>query len=110
MRSIDAESVKAIIRGPACIDTGEDKKYVCELIDELPTVNGWISVKDRLPDKDGLYLVYGMSEAMKTICPDCVPIWLCTFYYDHGGWYSLSEAMAFDYITYWMPLPELPKE
>lgn len=61
----------------------------------------WISVKDRLPDKDGQYLVYGLGVTvaflnMRDECWD-----------DADGddyWKDL------DYFTHWMPLPEAPHE
>ncbi len=72
--------------------------------------NGWISVKDRMPEKDGLYLVYGMSNAMHKLLPDCVPIWLCYWHRKYGGWYDIEMCMGYDFITHWMYLPEPPKE
>ena len=62
---------------------------------------GWISVKDRLPDKAGSYLVAGRTgEAIVTrwyepneICPE--------------GHFGGSSA---GYIRYWMPRPEVPKD
>lgn len=72
--------------------------------------SGWISVKDRLPEKDGLYLVYGMSEAMRELLPDCVPIWLCYWRRKYEGWYDIEMCRGYDFITHWMPLPEPPKE
>lgn len=61
--------------------------------------NGWISVEEQLPTKDGDYLVYYVYEDMKPFC-------------------SVSEFSAylnmFDgdhvYITHWQPLPQLPLE
>ena len=52
----------------------------------------WISVKERLPDKTGLVLGYGIGLGVLLV------------YYEVGvirsGWQS---------ITHWMPLPEPPK-
>ena len=33
-----------------------------ELIDEQPTIGGWISVKDRLPEENLEYIVYATDE------------------------------------------------
>ena len=71
--------------------------------------NGWISVKDRLPARDGEYMVYGQSEAMWELLPDSDPIWVCNYYKKHG-FYSIELRREYDYITHWMPLPEPPEE
>jgi hypothetical protein len=61
---------------------------------------GWVSVKDRLPEKSGRYLVYakeGERETHRTIAPF------------HKA-FHLSGRMAYWKVTHWMPLPEPPKE
>ena len=60
----------------------------------------WTSVKDRLPDKEGIYLVYAPSS------DDNTPL-IKTIWYDNPGW-GLILAWAKS-ITHWMPLPETPK-
>lgn len=74
-----------------------------------PTVNGWISVKDRMPDIDGEYMVYGQSEDMRELLPDNDPIWICYYCKEHG-FYNIELRREYDYITHWMLLPEPPKE
>ena len=69
----------------------------------------WISVKDRPPDRDGEYMVYGQSEAMRELLPDNDPIWIC-HYYKERGFYNIELCRGYDYITHWMPLPEPPEE
>lgn len=56
----------------------------------------WISVKDRLPDKQDRYLV-----VFSNIEP----------YYCIGFSSFFPETMEFNHtnITHWMPLPEMPK-
>lgn len=62
---------------------------------------GWISVKDRLPDKAGSYLVAGRTGGATVtrwyepneICPE-----------GHFGGNSAGH------IRYWMPRPEIPKD
>lgn len=54
----------------------------------------WVSVKDRLPEKDGRYIV-------------CVP------YYPNHPWIGVSSLRngEFDDVnaSHWMRLPEMPK-
>ena len=70
----------------------------------------WISVKDRLPNCNGCYLVwrphfFGGEIGMPAIC-----------YFD--GQNTWHDSYGVDFIcvlnnkdvTYWMPLPEPPKE
>ena len=55
------------------------------------TMDKWISVKDRLPEQFGKYLV-----VCKGIDIAQIRLW-------EGTWDSFVE------VTHWMPLPELPK-
>ena len=62
---------------------------------EAEPENGWISVKDRLPDDDTLVLVYSRQGNYMNLKVD----------YIHGGkWFN---SML---VTHWMPLPTPPKE
>jgi hypothetical protein len=64
---------------------------------KMMDVNGWISVKDRLPECGENYLVLkddGIS-----------PYQLAIVWFDRT--WDVSNA---DEITHWMPLPEPPKE
>lgn len=67
----------------------------------------WISIKDRLPDKDAHVLIHWGHGNIE----------LCRFYQDDNGemvWkvptVSNREAYLFplDYATHWMLLPEPP--
>ena len=124
MRLIDADALKKEwSMGDTCAECKQDARKcqidvdfsrmdICSMLDDAPTVavpNTWISVKDRLPQMDGEYLVYGMSKLWKEVLPDYVPIWLCNWYLKYGGWYNLEKQTGFDYITHWMPLPEPPE-
>lgn len=62
---------------------------------------GWISVKDRLPDKAGSYLVIGKSDGAT------VTRWYMPSEFYPEGHFGGNSA---DYIRYWMPRPEPPKE
>lgn len=73
--------------------------------------NQWISVKDRLPKKDGMYLCYTKSP---------IGSYVNIYYYRarkagrYGkGFYFLLDSEYGDvevrYVTHWMKLPEPPK-
>ena len=85
------------------------------LISNGVTVQEWISVKDRLPDKTGRYLVL-----KNRIAPDCLggnrtDIVILRFFVDKGfrmpthipDW--INEEIN-EEVTHWMPLPDTPKE
>lgn len=78
----------------------------------------WISVKDRLPEK-GHYLVVKDVWGNKIIgvcsyANNLEKIDEYDFYgKNHGGWYDYDGEYGYfecDNVTYWMPLPEPPKE
>lgn len=54
----------------------------------------WISVDERLPDRDGKYLVYTSKGFIFT------------------QYYYCTNAVGFETwdVTHWMPLPETPKK
>ena len=65
--------------------------------------NGWISVKDRLPEDEGDVLVYGVSPRgrKKTAIMNYL-----AFEDDRPRW-ALDGIWT---VLYWMPLPEPPKD
>ena len=89
-------------------------KIAENLIAQGVTVQEWISVKDRLPDKTGRYLVL-----KNRIAPDCLggnrtDIVILRFFVDKGfrmpthipDW--INEEIN-EEVTHWMPLPDPPK-
>ena len=67
-------------------------------------MNEWISVKDRLPEERTEVLVYrgGYIDMMNVYT-----------YLGNGEWedsYGYWSKTEDEGITYWMPLPDLPKE
>lgn len=68
--------------------------------------NGWISVKDRMPDDKRRYLICTVSRRRVDIA----------YYQPTGDKYSNHEpfwqgsSRRFTAVTHWRPLPEPPKE
>lgn len=67
-------------------------------VDAEQVVRGqWISVKDRLPEKDGRYLCVWQGKAVDTI------MFL-------NGHFRVYGEIHDRLVTHWIPLPETPKE
>ena len=92
----------------------------CQMLDDAPTVGGWISVKDRLPTyaevKDDRVLVLTESGDIFSIGFDeCIEgesifgEWRQNFDPVTLG-ATDSDWISCDGVTHWMPLPEKPKE
>jgi hypothetical protein len=95
-------------------------RKVCRAIDNQPciecnqfedanglTVQEWISVKDRLPEKYGKYLALtpGYLKGF-----DQYNAWLI-YYHPESGFYDNDPRgdIPIDDVTHWMPLPQPPK-
>lgn len=139
-RLIDADALKKEWHlGDVCETCGQDTRQcgndycfsrmdVCGMIDEAPTVSGWISAKDRMPEN---------AKHPGAFCPRYL------VYTDYGiteGWYNPDRECWYGYLSfmidsnefnvrnidlergdvpkrvknlpvkYWMPMPEPPKE
>ena len=69
-------------------------------------LNGWISVEERLPEKEVPVLAIKDDR-----------VWYCERWWRSGCWHSLTEDARDKYgefwvvaPTHWMPLPEPPEE
>lgn len=76
---------------------------------ELLKDQEWISVKDRLPNCNGCYLVWRprfyQEKGMPSICYfDGTNTW-----HDSYG-VDFTRTLASEDVSHWMPLPEPPKE
>ena len=82
------------------------------------TVQEWISIKDRLPEKDGSYLVvsnyFGNHQSINV--RSFAKAGETVSEYDLAGeknvWYRYDIEcgyLSINSITHWMPLPQLPK-
>ena len=74
-----------------------DKVQWCEIEQR----SEWISVKDRLPEDDATYLVYGRNGYGIVFA----------VYYGDGEWLTCDDLTNITrFVTHWMPLPMPPKE
>ena len=103
MRLIDADALTKEIEDFNCKNCNHYNHVRCRAcpiddavtyIDEAPTVGEWISVEDRLPDKQPCeYLVVNGNNVETAICLD-------------NRWITPRRVTK---ITHWMPLPEPPE-
>ena len=116
MRLIDADALKEMKFSGGMHDDNwivyVSLREVAENIDKAPTVGGWISVKDRLPESGDVCLTYSPKGKMR-VAEAFLPSSLPNSKYDpmecwwqtHGG-----GGPRFVAVTHWMPLPEPPME
>lgn len=84
------------------LTTGEYKysnatHYLNKRISSIKPKSEWISVKDRLPEEGENVLTYGARPFYDVVYVNRL------IDKKNGEW-------LYDGVTYWMPLPELPKE
>jgi hypothetical protein len=116
---IDADALERKLMVMPDEELCEDCCYnVINEIDKMPTVGGWISVKDRLPDAAGVeVLVLAHNNYYDTYV-----MFIAFLAYGEIKWCTydttkmtlerptdntVNERLT---ITHWMPLPELPEE
>lgn len=117
MRLIDANGLIDEICRDQCERKYKDCDSICEIaayVVNAPTVGGWISVTDRLPEIGTPVLVAfdfglsGIGGMMK--CVDTAM--LQDFGFCGGGYdnFCAAKGTCRTTVTHWMPLPEPPKE
>lgn len=109
-----AEAIKAVCRKcTACSvltdkdDKAFSKAHCAEIraLQELPSAPGWISVKDRLPEADELYLTcYKFRGGGKQYLD------VLRYYATLPDPHFQNERYDGMTVTHWMPLPEPTKE
>ena len=89
-----------VILGKQDIITKQERRranYESEIWQLKQQMPRWISVEERLPERDKEVLCLFVYPEGTSVCQNV--------YYGSGHW--LGEG---DHVTHWMPLPELPKE
>lgn len=102
MRLIDVGALIGSLHNHAFLE-GDDRSIVYNVIQKQPTVGGWISMKDRLPEENLEYIVYATDEDGERFVTT-----------DHWNkyvrqWYLFDKGSSTT-VTHWMPMPEPPKE
>ena len=69
MRIIDADAVKELIRSGISVDTCADQDYVCELVDDIPTI-------DSVEVVHGEWIGYNADKGSDWLRSDGEPIFL----------------------------------
>lgn len=72
------------------------------MIDNGVTVQGWISVEDRLPETGGYVVCIAKRNPFSMFMPMVARI-------EKNGWVNPITEQYISDVTHWMPLPELPK-
>lgn len=85
------------------IQTSTALRQVMTDIRNAPTVGGWVSVEDRLPEKSGYVITFVPFQIDYKI--DCM------YYNDEYKAFNaqFTPATAIDGVTHWMPLPARPE-
>lgn len=88
MRTIDADAFEREVMMMPDEELCEDCCYnVLAKLDDAPTVSGWVSVKDRMPDRYIHCIGYGRGV-------------YALLHTGADGWFPA-------FITHWMPLPSV---
>ena len=106
MRLIDADALVYELTEMVRYNTGEYKNGIAAarlVVMDTPTIGGWISVKDRLPEKEGQYLCwFGNNPVFKGAA-------IATYLEMWKAFGSLESLETYSNVTHWMSI-EPPKE
>lgn len=117
-RLIDADAMRDNLLWCKSQSSSYDNHWddVIERLDAQPTVGGWISVKDRLPEEQIPVLVYVPPYSNEN---EKYAEYVGVAYYMYsaiGGYWAGTDGNVYGAIgiihdpIYWMPMPEPPKE
>ena len=106
MRQIDADALIMVIRD-AHILSGASKAMMMDIVMKAPTVGGWISVEDRLPE----------DECFVLVCNDDGKMMVAQYIAETDKWQYRYMAYDVDVwddteqgpVEWWMPLLEAPE-
>jgi hypothetical protein len=107
MRPIDADDLKKslnnyVFNDPTC--PMHIAATVDQYIDFAPTVGGWISCSERMPDEDSYKWAVGITSTGR-----CIAFQEHNAYENDTGGISVPTYLAHgSEITRWMPIPEPP--
>ena len=79
-------------------DTGDIANY---LISHGVTVQEWISVKDRLPEESGMYIVTANDGHAQRVS--------FVLWQKKNRVWNLTGARSYWRVTHWQPMPQPPK-
>lgn len=104
-RYIDADELIRLIGIDALCYKPYSKRDAIACVKTMPTADvapraEWISVRERLPDGNGVFLVSLKESGYENLVYfDVIP-------YADGEWRNLPDKFT---VSHWMPLPEPPK-
>ena len=75
---------------------------VVEVEQESKPTNGWISVKDRLPEVGGYVVCIAKRNPFSRFMPMVARI-------EKNGWVNPMTEQYISEVTHWMPIPNPPK-
>ena len=90
----DVENLMAMLRDSERTNAKRVAKELSDFINDRPR---WISVEERLPERDKDVLCFFRYPDSTTVCQNV--------YYGNGHW--LGEG---SFVTHWMPIPQPPEE
>ena len=77
------------------------EKIASNLIANGVTVQGWISVKDRLPEESGMYIVTANDGHTQRVS--------FVLWQKKNRVWNLTGARSYWRVTHWQPMPQPPK-
>lgn len=82
-------------------DHTEDEYIADTLLDNGVTVQEWVSVKDRLPEESGIYIVTANDGHAQRVS--------FVQWQKKNRMWNLTGARSYWRVTHWQPMPQPPK-